>query len=300
MTGYRVVHEGLLQTERLNLNHVRVAPYTRAGGRVLFLGGSNFDLRLKRDFLHSPLVAACETATFEPRGIGHSAQPPGPWRMADYAHDALAYLDALGWGDVDIIAESFGGMTALHLALIAPHRVRRMALISTTSGGKGGRSFDLLEFLKLPRRDAARAALKLQDRAMVAMEQDQPEQFAKTLERRIDFETRFMDPSILSGGYKKLLQARAAHDVWDQIANLNLPIRVIAGTRDGQAPETAQRAMANRLPQSSFVSYDAGHGLCFACPLVIPDILKSWYGIRPVREPLVQSTASHRTMAGRR
>lgn len=137
----QMLSEGPVETHRLILHTLRSAP-NRPARRVLILGGSNFDLRLKRQFLDTPLANQFEILTYEPRGIGRFRQPDGARTMKDYAVDAVALMDAVGWDRVNVVGESFGGMTALHLAYQFPERVARLALASTTAGagGAGGGS----------------------------------------------------------------------------------------------------------------------------------------------------------------
>ena len=242
----------------------------------MFLGGSNFDLRLKRGFLESILPQVFEIVTYEPRGIGRTEQPDGAWQMTDYAADAEAVLDELGWDSAYVIGESFGGMTALHLAARTPDRILAQALVSTTAGGAGGASADIGAFLDMSREDAARAALLLQDTAFTALEVSRPREFAQKLSERLAFEAAFADPSITSGGYARLLEARRHHNLWEDLACLRVRMWVIAGTRDAQAPVDAQRRMAGRLSGSVFRRYDGGHGLLFSEPGVLRDLLTDW------------------------
>jgi len=245
---------------------MRSRPVGEGAPRVLLLGGSNYDLRLKRAFLDTPLVTACDIATYEPRGIGRTAQPDGAWTMHDYAADALAVLDALGWDDACVIGESFGGMTALHLAQLAPERVRAMVLASATAGGEEYASHDISAFLSLPRAVAADEALCLQDRRNVALREVDPDAFAEKLAARIAFETVFAIPSIENGGYARLLEARGQHDCTADIHQITTPALVIAGRYDGQARPEAQRALVDALPNAEFRMFDAGHGVLFAIP----------------------------------
>lgn len=64
--------------------------------------------------------------------------PREPRGLADLRTHAQALipdvLDALGLSVADIVATSFGGWFALQAALIAPDRVRRMAIIGWTAG----------------------------------------------------------------------------------------------------------------------------------------------------------------------
>lgn len=261
MSEGRDITEGLLQTDRLPLYHARLR-HTGAP-RVLLLGGSNFDLRLKRSVWETPIAGACDIATFEPRGIGRTGRPEGAWTMQDYARDALAFMDALGWSDAIVLGESFGGMTALHLALLAPERVRAMIIASATAGGPTHASYDISEFLGLGRDAAAKAAMFLQDTRMRDLERNDPSDFKARLTTRIRFETDFRDPSIESGGYAQLLEARAQHDCTADLHRISTPTTVIAGRYDQQARPASQRALADALPNSLFRAFDGGHGLLF-------------------------------------
>lgn len=269
--------EGILRTDRLSVHHLRVGPATGVP-RLLLLGGSNFDLRYKRAFLETDLVHHFDIATYEPRGIGRTEQPAGAWNMADYARDARAVMDALGWEDACVIGESFGGMTALHLALTAPARVHAMVIASATAGGPEHRSYDISTFLDLPRHEAAAQAMCLQDTRSLDLQGTNPTEFATKLAERVAFETAFADPSITNGGYSRLLDARRDHDVTAQLTAITPPTTIIAGAHDAQATPHSQRALAGSLPNAEFHMFKAGHGVLFTTPGAISltiDVLKA-------------------------
>jgi 3-oxoadipate enol-lactonase len=267
--------EGPVTTDRLILHTLRSRP-ADPEGRVLLLGGSNFDLRLKRQFLGTALAERFEILTYEPRGIGRTEQPEGAWRMADYADDAVALMDAVGWERANVLGESFGGMTALHLAHRHPGRVGRLAVASTTAGGRGGGSVDIAPLLDLTQREAAAAALKLLDAENTGLEAYDPATFEARLSARIGFETAFAEPSVTSGGYRRLLEARREHDIWDALPDIAQDTIVITGARDAQAPRAAQDAMAMRLPIAVQWVYDCGHGVAFTTRQPMVDLTAAW------------------------
>ncbi|MEL6531575.1 MAG: alpha/beta hydrolase [Pseudomonadota bacterium] len=269
------LREGPIATDRLTLYALRSTP-KRPEGRVLLLGGSNFDLRLKRQFLTTNLAARFEILTYEPRGIGRTEQPEGAWDMADYAADAAALMDAVGWDQADIVGESFGGMTALHLGHHFPDRVARVAVISATAGGRGGGSAEIAHLLDLPRQEAAEGALKLLDTENIELSRANPKAFQARVAERMAFDAMFTEPSIESGGYHRLLNARARHDIWDALPGIRHETLVITGARDAQAPPEAQKAMAQALPNQRQWVYDAGHGLAFAMPEPMRDLCAAW------------------------
>jgi pimeloyl-ACP methyl ester carboxylesterase len=64
------------------------------------------------------------------RGHGGSTAPPGPYSFRESAVDALALLDRLGLERANLVGLSGGGITALHMATIAPSRVSAMVVVS--------------------------------------------------------------------------------------------------------------------------------------------------------------------------
>ncbi len=73
------------------------------------------------------------------RGHGRSPAPPAPYALDDLVDDALAVLDGLGVARAHVVGLSLGGATALRLAVRAPERVDRLALLCTSAffGGPG-------------------------------------------------------------------------------------------------------------------------------------------------------------------
>ena len=117
-----------------------------AGPRLLVISGSGGDLRRTAA---SQLPAQFATLTYDQRGLGQTTIPDGPYTMADYAEDADALLEALGWDRCLVMGTSFGGMVAQEFALRFPGRVERLVLNCTSSGGAGKPSYPLRELQEL-------------------------------------------------------------------------------------------------------------------------------------------------------
>jgi pimeloyl-ACP methyl ester carboxylesterase len=73
--------------------------------------------------------------TFDNRGVGRSAAPDGPFRIADFAADTAALMDRLGLERAHVIGSSMGGAIAQELALAEPGRVRSLVLNGTWCRG---------------------------------------------------------------------------------------------------------------------------------------------------------------------
>jgi len=92
------------------------------GPRLLFLNGSGATLETSA-LLISPFTHRFDVVAHDQRGLGRTAIPPGPYAMADYAADAIALLDAVGWDRCRVVGISFGGMVAQELAVTVPDRI---------------------------------------------------------------------------------------------------------------------------------------------------------------------------------
>jgi pimeloyl-ACP methyl ester carboxylesterase len=68
------------------------------------------------------------------RGVGGSTGVV-PDNVTDMARDALAFIDALGLDEVDILGFSLGGYVAQQLTLLRPRLVRRLVLAGTAPQG---------------------------------------------------------------------------------------------------------------------------------------------------------------------
>jgi 3-oxoadipate enol-lactonase len=70
---------------------------------------------------------------YDQRGHGASPVPPGPYAIDDVGADLIALLDRLGVERAHVCGLSLGGMTAMWLAINAPERVDRLALLCTSA-----------------------------------------------------------------------------------------------------------------------------------------------------------------------
>ncbi len=98
--------------------------YERAGSGspLLFFNGSGATLESS-----APLIARFrrnfDVVAHDQRGLGRTSIPVGPYTMADYAADAAALLDDVGWDRCAVVGVSFGGMVAQEFAVTWPRRV---------------------------------------------------------------------------------------------------------------------------------------------------------------------------------
>src|SRR4051794_24334891 len=115
------------------------------GPPVLSISGSGSALSDGMGPAALPLSGAFDVVGWDHPGLGRSTSEDGPLTMSDFAADALAIADSLGWQAFSLFGVSFGGMVAQELAVTAPERVTRLVLACTSPGGAGGSSYPLHE-----------------------------------------------------------------------------------------------------------------------------------------------------------
>jgi poly(3-hydroxyoctanoate) depolymerase len=81
-----------------------------------------------------PWLTSFRTVAFDAPGIGDTEMPPYPMSLPALARFSLGVLDAVGVTRAHVLGVSFGGIVAQHVATIAPARVDRLVLVSTSSG----------------------------------------------------------------------------------------------------------------------------------------------------------------------
>src|SRR5947209_1820120 len=104
------------------------------------------------------IAARHRVITFDNRGIGAS-QGSTPDSIEAMAHDAVAFIRALGFDQVDLLALSMGGFIAQVIAQEEPRLVRKIILAGT--GPAGGEGIDRVTSVTI--RDTIKAALTFKD-----------------------------------------------------------------------------------------------------------------------------------------
>lgn len=229
------------------------------GPRLLKLWGTGADLRRPPTKFDRQLAERFTVLAFDQRGMGRSGKPERDCTMADYADDAAALMDALGWEQAAVLGYSFGGMVAQELALRHPARVTRMVLMSTSAGGAGGSSFPLHELAELADADRARRFLELADsRRTPQWQADHGELWQGLIDDGIAALRLTDEEPGGRAGARRQLEARRGHDSWQRLPDLRMPVSVFAGRRDSIAPPDVQRRLAEQAG-ASYREFDGGH-----------------------------------------
>ncbi len=232
-----------------------------SGPRAVVINGTGADLRQNPLRGKGVLEQHFEVLMYDQRGLGQTSKPDVDYTMADYADDAAALMEALGWSSAHIIGISFGGMVAQHLAVRYAAKVERLVLACTSSGGAGGDSFDLLAVHDLPTDERLRITVPILD-SRNDLSVDPPVLapfFDVMLPMMAAGRALNTDEPGAAMGARRQLQARAGHDAWDRLGEIHTPTLVMGGRYDRQAPVENIERLAGAIAGAAVKLFDGGH-----------------------------------------
>ena len=209
------------------------------------------------------IAARHRVITFDNRGIGTS-EGSTPHSIAAMARDAVTFIRAMGFEQVDLLGFSMGGMVAQVIAQEYPQLVRKIILAGT--GPAGGEGIDKVTAITIY--DMIKAALTFKDVktylffTRTSTGRNAARQFLERLKERTDNR----DKPISLAAFRAQLKAIHAWGLQDpsDLTRIQQPVLVANGESDRMVPSSNSSDLARRLPNSQLVLYsDAGHGGIF-------------------------------------
>ncbi len=209
------------------------------------------------------IAARHRVITFDNRGIGAS-QGSTPDSIEAMARDAVAFIRALGFEQVDLLGFSMGGFVTQVIAQKEPQLVRKIILAGT--GPAGGEGIDKVTSVTI--RDTIKAVLTFKDPKQylffttTANGQLAARKFLKRLKERTD--NRDQPISLISfRAQLKAIHAWGCQEPSD-LTGIEQPVLVANGEDDRTVPSRNSADLARRLPHAQLILYrDAGHGGIF-------------------------------------
>lgn len=225
--------------------------------------------------LWDPVVARLDAERYRPlapdlRGHG-TASARRPVSFEAIAEDVLRLAAGAG-GTFSLCGYSLGGRIALHVALAAPERVRRLVLVATTAGIEDA---------------GERAARRAADEALAAeTESGTIEAFADRWTAQPLFagtppqaaaawraDILDNDPVALAAALRGIGTGAMA-PLWGRLSALAMPATVLAGSRDAKFLALGER-LAAALPHGELVVVEgAGHGIPREDPAAVAAVLQ--------------------------
>ena len=214
-----------------------------------------------------PLALGREVILFENAGLGRSTGEV-PESVPGMAAHALAFVDALGITQVDLLGYSLGGMVAQQIALDRPSLVRKMLLVGTApEGGEDVMHMEKPELKKItddPNLQGFQVLVKLFF-APSKSSQAAGEAFAARLAERKSDREPLSGPNVAKA---QITAFRAwehfSGERFAKLAKIIQPCLVVNGVFDNMIPVRNSYMLSEHLPNAMLLTYpDSGHGSLF-------------------------------------
>jgi pimeloyl-ACP methyl ester carboxylesterase len=214
-----------------------------------------------------PLAQTREVILFESAGLGRSTGEV-PDTVPGMAAHLLAFADALGLTQVDLLGFSLGGMVAQQVVLDRPSLVRKMVLVATAP--EGGEDImhlekpDLKRVLDDPNLPGLQRLVKL---FFTPSESSQAagQAFAARLAARREDREPISGPKVAQAQIAAFRAwERADGDRFGKLRKITQPCLVVNGVLDNMIPVRNSYVLGEHLPRAMLLTYpDAGHGSLF-------------------------------------
>jgi len=199
-------------------------------------------------------------------GHGDAAERRGPITFDSCVAEVLAQSPQR----FALCGYSLGGRVALHVALAAPERVRRLVLVSSSAGiedpdeREQRRASDRRLAHELERVPFEQFIERWRAQPLFADEPPEVGALAREDQRR-------NHPASLAQALRGLGTGEM-RPLWGRLRELALPVTVVVGERDAKFRALGER-MVGRLPDAELVVIPGGHGLPLESPVELAHVL---------------------------
>ncbi|MCF6405063.1 alpha/beta hydrolase [Chitinophaga filiformis] len=205
-----------------------------------------------------------EVIVFDNRGVGNS-KGATPEKVADMADDAIAFIDAMGFTQIDVLGFSLGGFIAQQMAVQRPALLRKIILVGTAPQGvKVLHSFPQL----------IERAMKLTpvERFLFIFFTKSEQSRAKGLaalnrlnERKEDRDQETSEEAVFA--QLKAITSWGTDPVTLDISKIQHPVLIVQGSNDEMMDSETSYLLFKQLPNAILSYYpDAAHGSFFQHP----------------------------------
>lgn len=205
-----------------------------------------------------------EVIVFDNRGVGNS-KGTTPGKVADMTNDAIAFIDAVGFKQVDLLGFSLGGFIAQQMAVQRPDLLRKIIMVGTAPQGvKVLHSFPQL----------IEKAMKLSpmERFLFIFFTKSSQSRAKGLaalnrlnERKENRDLEASSEAVLA--QLKAITSWGTDPVTLDISKIQQPVLIVQGSNDEMMESETSYLLFRQLPNAILSYYpDAAHGSFFQYP----------------------------------
>lgn len=253
-------------TQFVEANGIKFAyrSYGKEGGiPVIYLNHLTANLDNCDPRIMDAIAAKRTIISFDYRGIGATTGRQGE-SLADMAKDGIAFIHALGYNQVDIVAFSMGGFITQEILLVEPQLVRKAILAGT--GPRGGAGIP--DVVGRTYWDIFRGLLSFRDpKFYLFFNQNKIGKVAaRDFLSRLKERKENLDKKVKLYALKK--QLKAIKDWGNEkpmdLSVFKLPVFIANGDNDRMVPSPLSNDMAKRFPNAEIKIYpNSGHGGIF-------------------------------------
>jgi pimeloyl-ACP methyl ester carboxylesterase len=229
------------------------------------------------------LASSNELILLNNRGIGGSTDDGQSFAIAKLATDVAHVIESLGIERANVMGWSMGGFIAQALALNYAHRVDKLVLLSTDSGGIEA--------------DLASPDVwsKLVDTSGTPNEQARrlfsllfPNEVAESFYRRfgdVVAAARAQLPAELLNRQAAAMDAWHRNGVANQLREIGVPVLIATGTEDIVIPASNALKLVNAIPGAWLARFpNSGHAFTAQYPRALANLINSFFGASTARD----------------
>ena len=232
------------------MDHVDIAglriAYRRQGDGppLLLLHSALCDSRVWRVEIES-LSDAFTVVAWDAPGCGGSSDPPGDFRMPEFADCLGRFVDALGLPAAHVLGHSWGTALALELYRQRPDLVRSLILVAAYAGWAGSLPPDEVERRLQSALQAAElgpdgfAPTSIPGLFSDAMPEDRAKELAEVMSE------------IRPSGIRTMAHAVAESDLRDVLPRVEVPTLLLYGDADERSSLHVAKELHDRIPGST-------------------------------------------------
>ena len=211
--------------------------------------------------VYAPVVPALarhhRVIVYDPRGVGGSDVPPGPYPMTRLALDCVEVASACGAETFQLFGASMGGLTAQHVAVLYPDRLTRLILAATGPGRHTAVPAQPEAIAALLGRGARTPA----DAYRMACTVLYAQRFQHDHPEFIDGEVAYRAAHPVPGrAFTAQFRASRDADIGERLGEIAVPALVLHGTEDVLVPLANAEALTKLIPGARRYWFDGrGH-----------------------------------------
>jgi pimeloyl-ACP methyl ester carboxylesterase len=257
-----------------------------AGRPVVLLHGHGANLRIFAELASRLAAGGLRVVALDQRGFGLSSAVPPTFGFGGLVDDLATVLASLDLRQAIVVGHSMGGVVALGLAVDRPEvvadRVAALVVINSTARGPADRPLQRVKAAALDWTVAERVGRHPRHGLVLARGN-----FGAHAQRSHVVAVRTIGLASPAARRQGLTRRLLGIDLRDRLADVTIPVVVLAGAADRVIPPSASERIVELLPHGRLTVFDgAGHMLPMERTAEVAEaILELATGLGDPREP---------------